>query len=158
MGAPGGLWEGQRQGVWKERRDWCVEDTSQLTSSPCPSHSPPPPPPSRCPPAFLEHKLEGADLSTLVLVPWSLPVYTRTSFSLLPCPWGTGLKMRASETSSGQGTPGDQGLLLLSWGYVEGDSNLAILGQTPKLDICSNLKLKPNVGRHATQATRAGRR
>lgn len=81
------------------------------------------------------------------------------SFSLLPHPWGTLLKMRASETSSGRGIPGDQDLLLLSWGYVEGDLNLAILGRMPELHICSDLKPEPKItGRRSTQATPAGER
>lgn len=67
--------------------------------------------------------------------------------------------MRASETSSGQGKPGDQDPLLLCWGYVECGLNLAILGRMPGLHICSNLKTKPKItGRCFTQATPAGRR
>lgn len=96
-------------------------------------------------------------MSSLVLLPWSQPVYTRMPFSLLPRPWGTRLKMRASETSSGQGIPGDQDLLLLSWGYVEGDLNLVILGRMPERHICSDLKPEPKItGRRSTQAAPAG--
>lgn len=54
----------------------------------------------------------------VLVLPCSLPVYLRMSFSLLPRPWGSSPKMRASETSSGQGTPGDQDLLLLSCGWL----------------------------------------
>lgn len=97
-------------------------------------------------------------LSSLVLLPWSLPVSRRMSFPLLPHPWGTSPEMRASETSSGQETPGDQDWLRLSWGSTERGLNLATLGRMPELLICSDLKPEPQItGRCSTQATPAGR-
>lgn len=67
--------------------------------------------------------------------------------------------MRASETSSGQETPGDQALcscrpgVVLKVVYL----NLAILGQTPELHICSDFKAQPKNYRqifHPSQACR----
>lgn len=118
--------------------------------------------PTRHPTSTSQELSSSLPLSRSVLpgpLPRFLPVYMRTFFPLLSCPWGTGPKIRASETSSGQGTPEAQDLLPLSWGYVEGDLNLAILGWMPELHICSHLKPNPKIiGRRPTQATPAGRR
>lgn len=108
--------------------------------------------------AFLEAQVDGGARSSLVLLPSSLPVDRRMSFSLLPHPWGTSPETRASETSSGQETPGDQDQLRLSWGSTERGLNLATLGRMPELLICSDLKPEPQItGRCSTRATPAGR-
>lgn len=54
----------------------------------------------------------GGGGGSVRVLPWSLPGDTRMSLSLLPRPWGTRPKTKASETSSGRGIPGDQDLLL----------------------------------------------
>lgn len=67
--------------------------------------------------------------------------------------------MRASETSSGQGTPGDQALCSCCPGVVLKAIylNLAILGRTPELHICSNIKAQSKItGRCSTQARPPG--
>lgn len=138
--------------------DTCQLQTAAFTSCSLPVPLPTPISISGGPRAFLGAQVEGVPLSSLLLLPWSLPAYRAKSFSLPPHPWGTSPKMRASETSSGQETPGDRDLLLLSWGYIERGLNLAILGRMPGLLTCSDLKPEPKItGRCSPRAAPAGR-
>lgn len=155
-GVAGGLW--QEQGVGTRGWSGVWRHLPTLLPPPFPSCFPPPSPSPGCPSAFLEAQVDGVALSSLVLLPWSLPVYRRMSFSLLPHPWGTSPETRASETSSGQETPGDQDRLRLSWGSTERGLNLATLGRMPELLSCSDLNPEPKItGRCSTRATPAGR-
>lgn len=104
---PGGSWwvvGGAATGEVEERGIWCAEDTSRLTSSFMPLPLPTPTSISQMP-SSLPVGTGGRGRSVPSGPPPPL-VPGRVHKTILPHPWGTSLKMRASETSSGRGHQG----------------------------------------------------